>query len=95
MATTIAAAQSRVVVTVNDLIRHDRQLEVSAGTEIVWHDEHFERVWFPPGEEMPRVDRTPDGFRTVFERPGAYRGLFTIRHGHTSGDVYQMTVTVR
>jgi hypothetical protein len=44
-----ARGQSRVVVTVQELIQRDHRLEVPAGTEVVWGDAHFERVWFPAG----------------------------------------------
>jgi hypothetical protein len=41
---------------------------------VVWTDPHFERVWFPSGPGNPRVERTPAGFRAVFERT-------TTKHG--------------
>lgn len=88
-----AWAGSRVVVSVSELTKNARRLEVPAGTEVVWSDPHFERVWFAPGTEV-RVDRTKEGFRALFDKPGVYRGLYTIVGGHTSGDVYRMTVTV-
>jgi hypothetical protein len=90
---TAAWAGPRVVVSVSDLARNDRRLEISAGTEVVWSDPHFERVWFAPGTAV-QVERTKEGFRAVFDKPGVYRGLYTIVGGHTSGDVYRMTVTV-
>ena len=91
----VAAAQPRVEVSVNALKQLDRRLEVQAWTEVVWSDPHFERVWFPPGPDMPQVERTKDGFRAVFAKPGVYHGLYAIIGGHTSGDVYRMTVTVK
>jgi hypothetical protein len=57
-----AAAQGRVTVT----LQH-----------VIWTDPHFERVWFPSRPGNPRVERTPAGFRAVFERAGEYRGAFT------------------
>jgi len=90
----LGAAAPRVTVSVEELKQRGRQIEVEAGTEVVWADPHFERVWFSPGSGV-RVDRTKEGFRAVFERPGLYRGVYTITGGHTSGDVYRMTVTVR
>ena len=91
----VAAAQPRVQVSVNELKQIDRRLEVQAGTEVLWADPHFERVWFPPRPDVPKVERTKDGFRAVFDKPGVYHGLYTVIGGHTSGDVYRMTVTVK
>jgi len=88
-----ALADARVVVSVSDLAKSGHRLEVSVGTEVLWSDPHFERVWFAPGSDV-RVERTAEGFRAVFGKIGVYRGLYTIVGGHTSGDVYRMTVTV-
>jgi hypothetical protein len=41
------AAQARVTVTANELVQRSHVREVAAGTEVVWTDPHFERVWFP------------------------------------------------
>jgi len=90
----VARAQSRVVVTVQELIQRDHRLEVPAGTEVVWGDPHFERVWFPSRSGAPIVERTEKGFRAVFSKPGIYRGAFTIVGGHRSDDVYPLIVTV-
>ena len=89
-----ARGQSRVVVTVQELIQRDHRIEVPAGTEVVWGDAHFERVWFPAGSDSPVVERTEQGFRAVFLKRGTYRGAFTIVGGHRSTDVYPLIVTV-
>jgi hypothetical protein len=86
--------RSRLVVTVQELIDRDHRLAVAVGTEVSWSDPHFLRVWFPTGEATPRVERTPEGFRTVFTRPGTYRSAFTIAGGRRSNDVYPLVVTV-
>ena len=85
---------SRLAVTVQELIQRDHRLTVTAGTEVLWSDPHFERVWFPTGGSAPHVERTEQGFRTVFSAPGTYRGAFTIVGGHRSNDVYPLIVTV-
>lgn len=90
-----AAAQGRVTVTANELIQRNHVLEVAVGTEVVWADPHFERVWFPSGPGNPRVERTPAGFRAVFERTGEYRGAFTLVSAHRGSDVYPMRVVVK
>jgi hypothetical protein len=89
-----AATRSRVTVTVQELIQLDHRLTVPVGTEVVWRDAHFERVWFPSGDRTPRVERTAEGFKALFSTPGAYRGAFTIVGGHRSNDVYPLVVTV-
>jgi hypothetical protein len=90
-----AAAQERVTVTAKELIQRNHVLEVAVGTEVVWADPHFERVWFPSSSGSPRVERTPGGFRAVFERTGEYRGAFTLVSAHRGGDVYPMRVVVK
>lgn len=90
-----AAQRPQVAVTVQDLIQTNHRLEVVAGTEVLWRDPHFDRVWFPSGRKSPRVERAEVGFRTVFDKPGTYRGKFTIAGGgHQTGDVYPLIVTV-
>ena len=90
----VAGGQSRVVVTVQELIQRDHRIEIPAGTEVVWGDPHFDRVWFPPRSDVPVVERTEQGFRAVFSKRGTYRGAFTIVGGHRSADVYPLIVTV-
>ncbi len=71
------------------------QLTVEPGTEVVWGDLHFERVWFASHAGLS-AKRTTEGFVAVFEKPGTYRGRFTVVAGHgTAGEVYSMTVIVR
>jgi hypothetical protein len=90
-----ALAESRRVVTVRELFDLNHQLVVEPGTEVVWADPHFERVWFP-SNTGPAVKRTKDGFVAVFATPGTYRGRFTVVAGHgTAGEVYSVTVTVK
>ena len=89
-----AADWPRRNVTVQELIQSNHRLTITAGTEVVWSDAHFGRVWFPAGGENPRVERTAQGFRALFPKPGTYRGVFTIVGGHRSDDVYSMIVTV-
>lgn len=90
-----ALAESRRVVTVRELFDLNHQLAVESGTEVVWADPHFERVWFP-SNTGPAVKRTKDGFVAVFATPGIYRGRFTVVAGHgTAGEVYSVTVTVK
>lgn len=84
----------RLTVTVQELIQRDHRLTVTAGTEVLWSDPHFERVWFPSGSATPHVARTGQGFRAVFSMPGTYRGAFTIVGGYRSNDVYPLIVTV-
>lgn len=88
-------AQGQMRVTVQELFKSNHQIEVMAGTEVVWADPHFDRVWFPTGSGAPRVERSSDGLRAVFTRPGVYRGAFTVVVGHETNDVYPMTVTVK
>jgi hypothetical protein len=88
------AAPSRVTVTVQELIDSGHRLEIRAGTEVLWADAHFDRVWFPPNVDAPRVERTGLGYRTVFAKSGTYRGAFTIVGGHRSNDVYPLVVVV-
>jgi hypothetical protein len=80
-------------VTVKELFASDHRLEVEAGTEVVWADPHFGRVWFPRGG--PSVKPTGSGPATRFDTPGTYRGAFTLTAGHSVGDVYSMTVVVK
>ena len=93
--TVLAGGQSRVVVTVQELIQRGHRIEVPVGTEVVWVDPHFDRVWFPPRSDAPAVKRTEQGFRALFSKRGTYRGAFTIAGGHGSTDVYPVIVTVR
>jgi hypothetical protein len=95
MLTSSAEAQERVRMSVQQLFRSNHQIEVIAGTEVIWADPHFDRVWFPAGSGVPRVERGSEGLHAVFSRPGTYRGSFTVVAGHGTGDVYQLTVTVR
>lgn len=90
-----ACAQERVVVTVRHLFEQGHRLEVSAGTEIVWADPHFERVWFPAAAGNPRVERVAGEFRAMFAKPGTYRGAFTVVAGHATNDVYNMIIVVK
>lgn len=90
-----AGAQQQVRVTVQGLFKSNHQIEVVAGTEVVWADPHFDRVWFPAGSGAPRVERGLEGPHAVFLRPGTYRGSFTVVAGHATNDIYELTVTVR
>lgn len=91
----VAEAQDRVLVTVNQLFDQRHRLEVPAGTEVVWADPHFERVWFPTGAENPAVKRVAGEFRATFAKPGTYRGAFTVVGGHRTNDVYNLIVVVK
>ena len=88
-------AQVLVKVTVQGLFKSNHQIVVSPGTEVVWADPHFERVWFPSGTGAPRLRHDSDGYRALFTAPGTYRGTFTVVMGHGPNEIYQMTVTVR
>ena len=90
-----AGARQQVRMTVPELFKSNHQIEVVVGTEVIWADPHFDRVWFPAGTGAPRVDRGPGGLHAVFTQPGSYRGSFTVVAGHGTADVYQLTVTVR
>ncbi|SRR6266496_5345359 len=91
-----AEAQERVTVTVQWLFDQKHRLEVTAGTEVVWGDPHFDRVWFPAGADTPKVERLSGGFRAMFAKPGTYRGAFTVTGGgHATSDVYGMVVVVK
>jgi hypothetical protein len=90
-----AEAQERVLVTVRQLFDQAHRLEVPAGTEVVWADPHFERVWFPTGAENPTVKRVAGEFRATFAKPGTYRGAFTVVGGHRTNDVYNLVVVVK
>lgn len=89
-----AEAQERVLVTVRQLFDQAHHLEVPAGTEVVWADPHFERVWFPTGAENPTVKRVDGEFRASFAKAGTYRGAFTVVGGHRTNDVYNLIVVV-
>ena len=91
----LAEAQERVLVTVRQLFDQGHRLEVPAGTEVVWADPHFERVWFPTGAENPTVKRVAGEFRATFAKPGTYRGAFTVVGGHATNDVYNMIIVVK
>ena len=93
--TSHAGAQQQVRMTVEQLFKSNHQIEVVTGTEVIWADPHFDRVWFPAGSGAPRVDRGPEGLHAVFTQSGSYRGSFTVVAGHGTFDVYQLTVTVR
>ena len=88
-------AQGLVRLTVQEFFKSNHQAVVTAGTEVVWADPHFDRVWFPAGSGAPRVERGPDGLHAVFAKPGVYRGAFTVVAGHGTNDVYEMTITVK
>jgi hypothetical protein len=90
-----AEAQDQVLVTVRQLFDQRHRLEVPAGTEVVWADPHFERVWFPTGTENPTVRRVAGEFRATFPNPGTYREAFTLVGGHGTNDVDNMLVVVR
>jgi hypothetical protein len=81
--------------TAQELFKSNHQIEVVVGTEVVWADPHFDRVWFLAGSGAPRVERGSEGLHAVFSRTGTYRGSFTVVSGHETFDVYQLTVTVR
>ena len=90
-----AGGQEQARVTVQQLFRSNHKIEVVAGTEVIWADTHFDRVWFPAGSGAPRVARGPEGLHAVFTRPGTYRGSFTVVAGHGTYEVYPLTVTVK
>lgn len=90
----VATVRSRVAVSVRELQQRNYTLEVEAGAEVLWADPHFLRVWFPPGPDAPHVEQIQGGFRAVFEKPGTYRGLFTLA-GWSQGEIYRMRVVVR
>jgi hypothetical protein len=87
--------QERLTITVRQLFDRGHRVEVTAGSEVVWADPHFDRVWFPAGAESPKVERVPGGFRAMFTKSGTYRGAFTVTAGHGTTDVYDMTVVVK
>jgi hypothetical protein len=86
--------QERVNVTVQQLLEQKHRLEITAGSEIVWNDPHFDSVWFPAAVDNPKVRREGGRLRTIFPRPGTYRGAFTVVGGHAMSDVYHMVVVV-
>ena len=51
-----AVAQQPVVVSVQELIQRDHRIDVPAGTEVVWGDPRFERVWLAPRAGAPAVE---------------------------------------
>jgi hypothetical protein len=89
-----AVAEERVNLTVRQLFDQNHRIEVPAGSEVVWADPHFERVWFPGGSGAPAVERVFGGFRARFAAPGTYRGAFTVVGGHGTSDVYNLVVVV-
>jgi hypothetical protein len=91
----VAEAQDRVLVTVSQLFDQRHRLEVPVGTEVVWADPHFERVWFPTGAENPTVKRVAGEYRATFAKAGTYRGAFTVVGGHRTNDVYNLIVVVK
>ena len=90
-----AEAQDRVLVTVRQLFDGLHRLEVPAGTEVVWADPHFDRVWFPAAAGNPKVKRIAGEFSATFVKPGTYRGAFTVVAGHATNDVYSMIIVVK
>ena len=89
-------AQERVTLAVQQLFDQKHRVVVTAGSEVVWSDPHFDRVWFPAGVDSPKVERVPGGFRAIFAKPGTYRGAFTVTGGvHAASDVYEMVVIVK
>jgi hypothetical protein len=90
----VAAAQQRRMVTVSELAATNHRLEVDVGTEIVFADPHFARVWFPRGGG-PVLRRMDGAMAAVFDQPGEYKGVFTLVGGHAAGDVYPMTIVVK
>lgn len=88
-----AAAAPRRLVTVKELFELNHRIEIKVGTEVVWADPQFDRVWFPPGS-CPELRRTTDGLTGVFGTPGTYQGRFTVVAGHGTADVYPLTVVV-
>lgn len=91
----VAEAQDQQLVTVRQLFDQGHRLEVPAGTEVVWADPHFERVWLPATPENPTVKRVDGEFRATFAKPGTYRGAFTVVGGHRTNDVYNMIIVVK
>jgi hypothetical protein len=89
-----AIAQQRRAVTVKEMFVLNHQLEIDVGTEVVWADPHFDRVWFPRGVG-PALRRTDDGMAAFFDQPGRYQGVFTVVGGHGTLDVYPMIIVVR
>ena len=88
-------AFERVAVTVRQLFDQGHRLEITAGTEVAWADPHFDRVWFKPGADNPKVERMAGGFRATFAKPGTYHGAFTVAGGHGTADVYDMVIVVK
>ncbi len=84
-----------MTLTVQQLFNSKHRLEVMAGSEVVWVDPHFDRIWFPAGGDNPRVERQGGQFRATFPKPGTYRGAFTVAGGHGTSDVYDLVVVVK
>ena len=89
-----SADGDRITLTVRQLFDQAHRISVPAGTEVVWADPHFERVWFPAGSGAPTIERVANGFRARFVTPGTYRGAFTVVAGHQTNDVYNLVVVV-
>jgi hypothetical protein len=87
-------AQQRRTVTVKEMFALNHQLEIDVGTEVVWADPHFDRIWFPRGAG-PSLRRTESGMAAIFDKPGKYQGVFTVAGGHGTADVYSMTIVVK
>lgn len=68
-----AGAQQQVRLTVQQLFKSNHQIEVVAGTEVIWADPHFDRVWFPAGEwsstRRSRSRRAPCSLPTTGHLP--------------------------
>ena len=61
-------AFERVAVTVRQLFDQGHRLEITAGTEVAWADPHFDRVWFKPSADNPKVEHMAGGFRATFAK---------------------------
>lgn len=52
MSASHAGAQQQVRMTVQETLKSNHQIEVVAGTEVVWAAPRFDRVWFPAGSDV-------------------------------------------
>jgi hypothetical protein len=61
-------AQQRRQVTVKEMFALNHRLEIDAGTEVVWADPHFDRIWFVGARE-----RVSGAQRPEWQRPSRSR----------------------
>lgn len=89
------APRIRRVIKVDERLTSGGPIEVTVGTKVVWLTGPFQTVSFPRRPEGPWGARVPDGFVTLFTRPGRYIGTVTMAYGDSAPDARCLVVDVR